>query len=427
MHISRTAIWITVLVTAIVVGGFVSVYSDVRPTSGSVCFIRQQARWRSAKKPLLDSIEMAVDEINDAGGVLGRKVEIVVADGKSDPQVAAREAERLITQEKGFGRIRMLDVLMPPDSQAHFREVQPSALLPGPVRGDRTVSTTLLFIRVPLPISRSSPALRWAFGVLGRKVFLVGSDYVFPRTANEIIKDYVKKWRGRVVGEEYIPLGSTDVRSAVEKIERTHPSVILNTINGDTNLAFFKALRAAGVTPALVPTISFSIAEQELQSFDPELLVGDYAAWNYFQSVRGLNTDFVKRFKQRYGEDRVTDDPIEASYFGVQMWADAVRTAGTEQPAAVREALKNRTYRAPGGIVYIDGDTQHTWKTILIGKILGDGQFDVVWSSNRPVRPIPYPDTRTPQPMEHIPQYALHKLGKSVGKSGEIHVRVNRA
>lgn len=394
MHISRTAIWITVLVTAIVVGGFVSVYSDVRPIRIGVLH-STTGTMAVSEKPLLDSIEMAVDEINEGGGVLGRKVEIVVADGKSDPQVAAREAERLITQDK-------VSVVFGCWTSSCRRTVKPifekyNHLLFYPVQYEGIEQSPNIIYTGAAPNQQIIPALRWAFGVLGRKVFLVGSDYVFPRTGNEIIKDYVKKWRGRVVGEEYIPLGSADVRSAVEKIQRTHPSVILNTINGDANLAFFKALRAAGITPALVPTISFSIAEQELQSFDPELLVGDYAAWNYFQSVGGLNTDFVKRFKQRYGEDRVTDDPIEASYFGVQMWADAVRSAGTDQTAAVREALKNRTYRAPGGIVYIDGDTQHTWKTILIGKILGDGQFEVVWSSNRPVRPIPYPDTRTPQ------------------------------
>ena len=138
--------------------------------------------------------------------------------------------------------------------------------------------------------------------------------------------------------------------------------------------------------------MSFSIAEDELRSMDAESMKGDYAAWNYFQSIdRKENARFVARFKAKYGADRVTDDPIEAGYFGVHLWAQAVRDTGTDEVSAVRRALRDQTYAAPEGLVSVDGDTMHTWKTVRVGRITDNGQFEVVWTSQHPVRPVPFP------------------------------------
>ena len=171
--------------------------------------------------------------------------------------------------------------------------------------------------------------------------------------------------------------------------------MILNTINGDSNVAFFRELRAAGVTPERIPTMSFSIAEHELQTLGVREIVGDYAAWSYFQSVESPdNASFVQRFRGRYGADRVTDDPIEAGYFGVYLWAQAVRDAGAPEPAAVRRSIGNQSFTAPQGIVYVDAENQHTWKTVRIGKVREDGQFAILWTSERSIRPLPYPAFR---------------------------------
>jgi len=182
------------------------------------------------------------------------------------------------------------------------------------------------------------------------------------------------------------------VQEIVKKIVASRSDVILNTINGDSNIAFFRALRAAGISPDRIPTMSFSIAEDELRSLDPTAMAGDYAAWNYFQSLDSArNQQFVQRFKQIYGPDRVTDDPMEAGYFGVYLWAQAVQEAGTDDVNAVRDAIKRQSLEAPEGIVYIDPDNQHTWKIVRIGKIRADGQFDIVWGSERLIRPVSYP------------------------------------
>ncbi len=238
--------------------------------------------------------------------------------------------------------------------------------------------------------------MKWSYDNIGKRFFLVASDYVFPRSANAIIKDQVSALKGEIVGEEYILLGSKDVKGAIEKIVQTKPAVILNTINGDTNVAFFSELRRAGITPDKIPTMSFSIAEDELRSMNVKEMVGDYASWNYFQSqTNPENLEFVKRFKAKYGPDRVTDDPMEAGYLGVYIWAQAAKAAGSVAVDAVRTAIPNQSFNAPEGPVYIDAENNHTWKAVRIGKIGGDGQFSIVWDSQKPVRPVPYPIYRT--------------------------------
>jgi len=246
------------------------------------------------------------------------------------------------------------------------------------------------------PNQQIIPAVKWSFENLGSRFFLVSSDYVFPRAANAIIKDQVTALKGEILGEEYILLGSDQVQQAVIKIAESKPDVILNTINGDTNVSFFKELRRIGITPDKIPTVSFSIAEDELRTLDSELMIGDYGAWNYFQSVNSKeNKNFVKKFKKKYGPKRVTDDPIEAGYFGVYLWAQAVEQANTDSVKAVKSAIKRQSLVAPGGIVYVDAETQHTWKTLRIGRINKKSQFDIVWTSEKPVRPVPFPVYRT--------------------------------
>ena len=246
------------------------------------------------------------------------------------------------------------------------------------------------------PNQQILPAVKWARKHIGQRFFLVGSDYIFPRTANAIIRDQVAALGGTIVGEAYIELGSTDVEHAVDLIAESHPDVILNTINGDSNVAFFRALRKAGVTPADTPTVSFSVSEQELQTMGVESMVGDYACWNYFQSVESEeNRRFIRRFKDRYGEDRVVTDPMEAAYFGVYLWVEAVKYAGTFVTERVLEALPGQSYDAPEGLVHIDGRNNHCWKRARVGQIISSGQFETRWDSGRALRPIPYPSYRS--------------------------------
>lgn len=341
-----------------------------------------------------DATLLAIGEINAAGGVLGRQIQPVVVDGRSDWPTFAREAERLITAEQAA-------VVFGCWTSASRKTVKPvferlGGLLFYPVQYEGLEQSPNIIYTGAAPNQQIIPAVKWSFDHLGKRFFLVGSDYVFPRTANAIIRAQVTALGGEIAGEEYLRLGDTDTKEIIRKIVQSRPTVILNTINGDSNVAFFDALSKAGISSDKIPTVSFSIAENELRHMNTPVIAGNYAAWNYFQSVDSPeNRRFVEAFQARFGRDRVTDDPMEAAYFGVHLWARAVTAAGTTEVSAVRKALQNQSLAAPGGIVSIDPDTLHAWKTVRVGRIRPDGQFDIVWSSTNPIQPQPYPALRS--------------------------------
>ena len=346
-----------------------------------------------SERAVVDATLMAIDEINARGGLLGRPLQAVVADGRSDGATFALEAERLIADEH-------VSVVFGCWTSASRKTVRPiferhDHLLFYPVQYEGLEISPNIIYTGAAPNQQIVPAVKWCFEHVGKRFFLVASDYVFPRTANEIIKDYASVVGAEIVGEAYLPLGSREVDAVVQQIVATKPDVILNTINGDSNVAFFRSLRAAGLTPDKTPTMSFSIAEGELAVMGASTMAGDYACWNYFQSVDSPeNRDFVARFRERHGSERVLSDPMEAAWFGVQVWARAVHDAGSTEVADVLRALVDRSYTAPGGRIHVDGHNQHTWKTVRVGRIREDGQFDIVWDSGGPVAPVPYPLTR---------------------------------
>jgi urea transport system substrate-binding protein len=249
----------------------------------------------------------------------------------------------------------------------------------------------------PVPNQQIVPALKWMAGFENKKKwFLVGSDYVFPRAANAVICDQAQAIGSKIVGEEYILLGSGEVAAVVKKIQEAKPDLIINTINGDTNLVFFRALRRAGITSEQVPTLSFSVSEQELTGLAPGQIAGDYAAWGYFESI-GLreNQEFLQRFRARYGADRMVSDPMQAGYMGVFLWAQAVRAAGSDDVRRIRAAFKGQRLETARGLVEIDPTNQHTLQTARVGRINKQGRFEEVYTSPKPVVPEPYPATRS--------------------------------
>jgi urea transport system substrate-binding protein len=357
---------------------------------------------QESESPVVDATLLAIDELNAAGGVLGRPVEALVRDGRSDPQTFAEEARKLIVDENAstvFGCW----------TSASRKTVVPifeqhGNLLVYPVQYEGLEQSPNVIYLGATPNQQIIPAVNWAFAFLRkRKFFLVGSDYVFPRTANAIIRDELEELGAKVVGEEYLPLGSYDVQGVVDKIAAAEPDVILNTINGDSNVPFFRRLRAAGVTPQKTTTISFSIGEAEIRHLNPAQMAGDYAAWNYFQSIRGAaNKEFVDKFRGKYGSTRVVTDPMEAAYIGVKLWASAVQQAGSVEPAKIRAAFGGQKIRAPEGEVTIDPETQHAFKTPRVGQINSDGQFEEVLDEVKPARPLPFPASRTREAWEEF-------------------------
>lgn len=371
-----------------------------------------------SERSVADATLLAIEELNAQGGLLGRKIQPVVVDGRSDEPTFARAAQRLIETEK-------VSVIFGCWTSASRKTIKPvierhDHLLFYPVQYEGLEQSPNIIYTGATPNQQIIPAVKWASDHLGQRFFLVGSDYVFPRTANAIIRAQISALRGEIVGEEYALLGSRAMEAIVQKIAATKPTVILNTLNGDSNLAFFRALRAAGITPRQAPTVSFSIAENELLSMDPKTMAGDYAAWNYFQSIdRPENARFVARFKARFGPDRVTSDPMEAAYFGVRLWAQAVVEANTDDPKRVRRFLPQQRLVAPEGNVFVDRNNNHTWKTTRIGKIRADGQFEIVWSSESPIRPVPYPYDRQPSEWDQFLADLYRGWGQRWANPGE--------
>jgi urea transport system substrate-binding protein len=343
---------------------------------------------------VLDATLMAIEEVNRSGGLLNRKIVPVVRDGRSEATVFARQAKTLMDQEK-------VHVVFGCWTSASRKSVIPvieayDNLLVYPLQYEGLETSRNVIYIGAAPNQQIIPAVKWAVETLGKKrFFLVGSDYVFPRVAHEIIKDQLRLLRAETVGEQFVRLGSQEVQSVVEAIVQAKPDIIFNTLNGDTNINFFRQLRAVGVTPQTIPCLSLSIGEQELRSFDLSTMVGDYAAWPYFQCVdTPANRKFGEHCQEKFPSRSITD-PMECAYVGVMLWAQAVRQANAVDPTSVRREMLNSKFDAPEGNVRIDPDTQHCYKTPRIGQIRSDGQFQIVWSASEPIKPEPYPSTRT--------------------------------
>lgn len=343
-----------------------------------------------SEKSVVDAEQLAIEEINAAGGVLGKKIEAIVEDGASDWPTFAEKTRKLIDQDKVvtiFGcwtsasRKAVLPVF---EEKKH--------MLWYPVQYEGQECSNNIFYTGAAPNQQIEPSVDWLLQNKGKEFFLVGSDYVFPRTANTIIKAQLAAKGGKVVGEDYLPLGNTEVTAIITKIKQALPNggVIYNTLNGDSNVAFFKQLQGAGLTPDKYPTMSVSIAEEEVKAIGPEYLKGHYAAWNYFMTVdTPANKKFVEAFKAKYGADRVTNDPMEAAYIAVYLWKQAVEKAKTTDLEPVRKAVLGESFEAPEGTVTMD-NSHHISKVVRIGQVRDDGLFEIVYSTPKAVAPVPW-------------------------------------
>jgi urea transport system substrate-binding protein len=350
--------------------------------------------WSEA--PVVDATLMALEEINESSG-LSRPVKAIVADGESDEAMFAREARRLICEEKVctiFGcwtsasRKAVLPLL---ESHDHL------LLYPTQYEG-MEASANIIYLGAT-PNQQVIPAVRWAYAFEHkRRFFLVGWNSIYSRALNSVLRDEIEALGGSIVGEEFLTPDSAEVARTIRSILQSKPEMILNSLVGDLNVFYTRALRAAGVWPDHIPTLYFSVGELELLSLSSRQAEGDYAAQTYFQSLANPeNQAFVQRFKRRYGSQRVIGDTRDAAYFGVHLWAQAVRQAESLDPVTIRNALRTQSFQAPQGHVRIDSENQHAWKTSRIGKIGRGGQFAIVWRSENPLRPEPFPASRSPE------------------------------
>ncbi len=333
---------------------------------------------------------MAIDEINKAGGVLGKQLTPVVQDGASDWPTFAEKTKLLLQNEKvaaifGCWTSASRKAVLPVVEQLN-------GLLYYPVQYEGLEASKNIFYIAAPPNQQIIPAVTFLLEKGWKNMYLLGSDYVFPRTANKVIKAQLKAEGGTTVAEDYTPLGNTDYSAVVSKIKASKPQVVFNTLNGDSNVAFFKQMKAAGFTADNMPVMSVSVAEEEVAGIGVDNFKNQYTAWNYFESVSGdANKKFVDGFKKAYGTNKVTDDPIEHAYAAVYLWAKQVEKASSTDVDKVRAAADGVSFDAPQGKVTLDGATQHIFQKAMIGQAGDDGQFKVVWDSgDKALQPDPF-------------------------------------
>ena len=350
-------------------------------TSGVMAISEQTVR---------DSLMLATEEINAAGGIMGKQIKVIEEDGQSEPTIFAEKINKLLTEDKvaavfGGWTSASRKAMLPVVEGAN-------GLLFYPVQYEGLEASKNIYYTGATTNQQIIPAMDFLKSKGVKTLFLAGSDYVFPRTANKIIKQYAAELGIEIVGEEYVPLDSDDWTTQVAKIAEAKPDFVFNTINGSSNVGFIKAYDEAGLGADNSPIISVSIAEEEAPSMGVDL-TGQYAAWNYFQSVDSpVNATFIAAFQAKY-PGRPTSDPMEAAYTSLYLYKGMVEKAGSFCVDAVNAASDGVSFESPEGTVTINGENHHIAKTGLIGQINADNQFDIVWSSEGPIEPDPFLET----------------------------------
>lgn len=358
---------------------------------------------------LKDTVLMAIDEINAKGGVLGKKLEPVVVDPASNWPLFAEKTKQLITQDK-------VAVIFGCWTSVSRKSVLPvveeaNGLLFYPVQYEGEELSKNVFYTGAAPNQQAIPAVEYLMskdGGSAKRWVLLGTDYVYPRTTNKILRAFLKA-KGVAdadIMEEYTPFGHSDYQTIIANIKKFSSAgkktAVVSTINGDSNVPFYKELGNAGLSAKDVPVVAFSVGEEELRGVDTKPLVGHLAAWNYFMSVKSpANTEFTKKWAAYakaknipgHKDKPLTNDPMEATYIGINMWAQAVAKAKSTDTDKVVAAMAGQTFKAPGGFTStMDKENHHLHKPVFIGEVKADGQFNVVWKTPGPVVADPWSD-----------------------------------
>lgn len=346
-----------------------------------------------SEKSVRDAEVLAIKEINAAGGVNGKQIEYVEEDGASEPSTFATKAEKLIDSEG-------VSTIFGCWTSSSRKAVKPiveeyGSLLWYPVQYEGMESSSNIVYTGAAPNQQIVPAIDYLLDQGYKKFFLLGSDYVFPRTANMIINAQLEAKGAKAVGEEYADMDQTDFAAIISKIEAAKPDVIINTLNGTGNVSFFKQMSEKNYTSKDYMTMSFSIAAEEVATIGADILKGHMVSWNYYQTTdTEKNKEFVKAYKDAYGENRVTSDPAEAAYDAVYLWKAACEKADSFEPEDVIKAVESGeiSFDAPEGTVTIQGDNHHLVKPVRIGQVGDDGLINEIYATD-PVAPDPYLST----------------------------------
>ena len=354
---------------------------------------------------LKDVALMTIEEINAQGGLLGKKLEPVVVDPASNWPLFAEKARQLISQDKVAATFGCWTSVSRKSVLPVYEEL--NGLLFYPVQYEGEELSQNVFYTGAAPNQQAIPAVEYLMSKDGggaKRYFLLGTDYVYPRTTNKILRAFLhaKGITDKDIEEVYTPFGHADYQTIVANIKKFAgggKTAVISTINGDSNVPFYKELGNQGIKATDIPVVAFSVGEEELRGIDTKPLVGQLAAWNYFMSIKNPENqafvkkwkDYVKKHNLSGGDKRVTNDPMEATYVGMHMWAQAVKKAGTTNVDAVRKAMAGQTFKAPSGYTLkMDETNHHLWKPVMIGEVQADGQFSIVWDTKKTLRAQPW-------------------------------------
>ena len=349
---------------------------------------------------------MTIEEINAAGGVLGKQLEPVVVDPASNWPLFAERARQLLAQDKVAAVFGCWTSVSRKSVLPVFKEL--NGLLFYPVQYEGEELEKNVFYTGAAPNQQAIPAVEYLMSEEGggaKRFVLLGTDYVYPRTTNKILRAFLKS-KGvsdADIMEDYTPFGHADYQTIIARIKQFasegKKTAVVSTINGDSNVPFYKELGNAGLKATDVPVVAFSVGEEELRGVDTKPLLGHLAAWNYFMSVDNpQNKAFIDKYRAWAKKNAVpnadtvvTNDPMEATYVGLHMWKQAVEKAGSTDVDKVIAAMGGQTFKAPSGFTLtMDATNHHLHKPVLIGEVRADGQFDVVWQTQQPIRAQPW-------------------------------------
>ncbi len=342
-----------------------------------------------AEASLVDAEKFAIEEINAAGGVMGHQIVPVIEDGASENPVFAEKARKLLQRDKvaaiiGCYTSASRKAVLPALNQAKGLLYYPT-YYEGQELDKQVIYTSQEATQSVIA------AIQWMAREKGKSFFLVGSDYIYPRTCNKIAKPTITSLGGKVLGEEYAPLGHTEFSSIITKIKAAKPDCIYSTVVGGSNVAFYKQLKAAGLDGEKQVLLSTVVSENEIDGIGKDNAVGYYACMGYFQSLKNpANERFIQAFHKKYGNDRVIGDPMECAYNSVHLWKAAVEKAGSFDVDKVIAASAGLEIDAPEGKVRVHDTNHHVWKKVRVGRARADGQFDIVWESDM-MEPNPFP------------------------------------
>jgi urea transport system substrate-binding protein len=342
-----------------------------------------------AEASVVDAEKMAIEEINKAGGVNGMQIETIVEDGASDWPTFAEKARKLLEKDK-------VAAIMGCYTSASRKAVLPvveryKGLLYYPTYYEGLEMSPNIMYTAQEGTQSAIASLDWLYQNKGKSFYLIGSDYIWPRTMNKIANIHIKKIGGKVVGESYYPLGSIEFASEINKIKAAKPDVIWSTVVGGSNVAFYKQLSAAAIAGKNQALCAMAVSEEEASGIGPENLEGFMSCMGYFQSLKNpANDKFVKAFKAKYGANRVVGDTMECGYISVYLWKMAAEKAKSFDVPKVVEASSDLPMDAPEGKIKFHKSNHHLWKHARIGTFRKDGQIDMIYESAL-IEPNPFP------------------------------------